>query len=78
MVKTAFIRRRDGFASSALKAFLACAAAGFTPTERQTNGLRPLVDDQKMRQILSAHRSSNGGFCNRAFTVKPFFKAEQL
>jgi DNA-binding transcriptional LysR family regulator len=29
MVETVFIRRRDGFASSALNAFLACAAGGF-------------------------------------------------
>jgi DNA-binding transcriptional LysR family regulator len=28
MVETVFVRRRDGFVSSALRAFLACAAAG--------------------------------------------------
>lgn len=33
MVETVFIRRRGGFASSALNAFLACAAGGFATTE---------------------------------------------
>jgi DNA-binding transcriptional LysR family regulator len=33
IVETVFIRRRDGFASSALKAFLACAARGFATAE---------------------------------------------
>ena len=33
MVDTVFIRRRDGFASSALRAFLACTAGGFAKAE---------------------------------------------
>lgn len=33
MVETVFIRRRSGFASSALNAFLACAAGGFATAE---------------------------------------------
>ena len=33
MVDTVFIRRRAGFASSALRAFLACAASGFATAE---------------------------------------------
>lgn len=33
VVDTVFIRRREGFASSALRAFLACAAGGFATAE---------------------------------------------
>jgi hypothetical protein len=36
------------------KAFLTCAAAGSTPTERQTDGLRPFVDQNAaMLSMLS-------------------------